>query len=117
MLQCSTLSGRYVAPCDFKHREVSEVLLFQVQPGDRADLQGVEELLTGTADMAPSMAAFTAAMEANSAFVMSCEGQVGLYLQPQADISQLSRCHHFVRLLSCVPGALVCCPHFKAQVH
>lgn len=57
-------------------------LLFQVQPGERAHLEGVQELLTGTADMAPNMAAFTAAMEANNAFVISCEGQVGLPLPP-----------------------------------
>lgn len=63
--------------------------VFQVQPGDRALLQGTQELLTGTTDMAASMAAFTAAMEANSAFVVSCEGQVGLHLPPQADMQPL----------------------------
>ena len=61
--------------------EVLEVsLLLQVQPGDTGHVEGVQELLSGTTDLASSMAAFTAAVDANSALVMSCEGQVHLHL-------------------------------------
>lgn len=47
-----------------------------MQAGNKGHLQPVQELLMGTADMAASMTAFTAALEASSAFVMCCQGQV-----------------------------------------
>ena len=72
-------------------------------------MQGVQELLMGTADVAPSMAAFTAAMEANSAFVVSCEGQVGLHMPPQAHVVPS------LFALSCaIPGVL---PSFSSTPH
>lgn len=41
-------------------------------------MEGVEELLMGTADISPTMAAFTAGVNANSAYVVCCQGQVQL---------------------------------------
>ncbi|KAL3144090.1 hypothetical protein ABBQ32_003882 [Trebouxia sp. C0010 RCD-2024] len=72
----------------------------QVQPGDRTQLEGVQALLMDTVDMAASMAAFTAGIAANSAFVVSCEGQVvGMAaIQPITDLSHLQRNFHTIQV-------------------
>ncbi|KAL3144843.1 hypothetical protein ABBQ38_001949 [Trebouxia sp. C0009 RCD-2024] len=72
----------------------------QVQPGDRTQLEGVQALLIDTVDMVASMAAFTAGIEANSAFVVICESQVvGMAaIQPITDLSQLRHNFHTIQV-------------------
>ncbi len=50
--------------------------MVQVQLGTKAHVEDVQELLVGVTDMAATQAAFTAGVEANSAYVVCCQGQV-----------------------------------------
>ncbi|KAL0028967.1 hypothetical protein WJX77_008705 [Trebouxia sp. C0004] len=75
---------------------------FQVQSATRAHVEGVQDLLTGVADMSVTMTTFTHGVEANSAYVVSCQSQViGMAtIQPFTDLSQLQHSFH----VASVPG-------------
>ncbi|KAL0048960.1 hypothetical protein WJX82_003336 [Trebouxia sp. C0006] len=62
---------------------------FQVQSATRAHVEGVEDLLTGVADMSTTMATFTSGMEASSPYVVCCQGQV---IAEQFLLDILKRC-------------------------
>lgn len=49
---------------------------WQVQFGTSTDVEEVQQLLSGVADMSVAMTAFADSMDAKTAFVASCQGQV-----------------------------------------